>query len=57
MEDLNAEELKQLVMFYKQKASDTEFTMLQAQIKLNRFLSNQVSSDQIASDKSVSVKK
>ena len=38
MEDLTVEEIKQLVMFYKQKATDTEFNLLQAQLKLNRFL-------------------
>jgi hypothetical protein len=38
MEDLTVEEIKQLVMFYKQKATDTEFNLLQTQLKLNRFL-------------------
>ena len=32
------EEIKQLVTFYKQKATDTEFNLLQTQLKLNRFL-------------------
>lgn len=36
MEDLNIEELKQLLIFYKQKSSDLEFNLLQMQIKLNR---------------------
>ena len=36
MEDLNIEEIKQLVLFYKQKSSDLEFNLLQMQIKLNR---------------------
>lgn len=36
MEDLNIEEIKQLVVFYKQKSSDLEFNLLQMQIKLNR---------------------
>lgn len=38
MEDLTIEEIKQLVTFYKQKATDTEFSLLQAQLKLNRYL-------------------
>jgi hypothetical protein len=38
MEDLTIEEIKQLVTFYKQKATDTEFSLLQTQLKLNRFL-------------------
>jgi len=38
MEDLTVEEIKQLVTFYKQKATDMEFNLLQAQLKLNRFL-------------------
>jgi hypothetical protein len=38
MEDLTVEEIKQLVMFYKQKATDAEFNLLQAQLKLNRIL-------------------
>ena len=36
MEDLTIEEIKQLVIFYKQKSSDLEFNLLQMQIKLNR---------------------
>lgn len=36
MEDLNLDEIKQLVIFYKQKSSDLEFNILQMQIKLNR---------------------
>ena len=38
MEDLTIEEIKQLVTFYRQRATDTEFTLLQTQLKLNRFL-------------------
>ena len=38
MEDLTTEEVKQLVTFYKQKATEMEFTLLQVQLKLNRFL-------------------
>ena len=41
MEDLNIEEVKQLVVFYKQKSSDLEFNLLQMQIKLNRTMSVQ----------------
>ena len=36
MEDLSLEEIKQLVIFYKQKSADLEFNLLQLQIKLNR---------------------
>lgn len=36
MEDLSLEEIKQLVLFYKQKSSDLEFSVLQSQLKLNR---------------------
>ena len=36
MEDLSIEEIKQLVIFYKQKSADLEFNLLQLQIKLNR---------------------
>ena len=57
MEDLNIEELKQLVLFYKQRASDVEFSMLQTQIKLNRYLSVNTSTEQVGLDKPVSAKK
>lgn len=57
MEDLNIEELKQLVSFYKQRASDVEFSMLQTQIKLNRYLSVNASTEQVGLDKPVSAKK
>jgi len=36
VEGLTLEEVKQLVIFYKQKSSDLEFNLLQMQIKLNR---------------------
>lgn len=39
MEDLTIEEVRQLVTFYKQKATDMEFGLLQAQLKLNRVFS------------------
>jgi hypothetical protein len=51
MEDLTIDELKQLVTFYKQRASDVEFTFLQTQIKLNKFMSAQLVSDQNVSKK------
>lgn len=38
MEDLGIEEIKQLVNFYKQKASDLEFQLLQSQLKVNKLL-------------------
>jgi len=41
MEDLGVEEIKQLVNFYKQKASDLEFQVLQLQLKLNKLIINQ----------------
>ena len=41
MEELGIEEVKQLVNFYRQKASDLEFQLLQTQIKLNKLIINQ----------------
>ena len=41
MEDLTIDEVKQLVIFYKQKSVDLEFNLLQLQIKLNRTISVQ----------------
>jgi hypothetical protein len=41
MEDLGIEEVKQLVNFYRQKASDLEFQLLQSQLKLNRVVAMQ----------------
>ena len=41
MEELGVEELKQLVNFYRQKASDTEFQLLQTQIKFNKLMIKQ----------------
>jgi hypothetical protein len=38
MEDLGIEEVKQLVNFYRQKASDLEFQLLQSQLKLNKLV-------------------
>jgi hypothetical protein len=51
MEDLTIDELRQLLTFYKQRASDLEFTLLQTQIKLNKFISAQLVSDQNVSKK------
>jgi hypothetical protein len=51
MEDLTIDELKQLVTFYKQRASDVEFTLLQTQIKLNKFMSDQLVSKKETSEK------
>ncbi len=56
MEDLTVEELKQLLTFYKQRLSDIEFTLLQTQIKLNKFMSDQLISDQNVSKKETSEK-
>ena len=41
VEDMNIEEVKQLVNFYRQKASDLEFQLLQSQLKLNRVMVQQ----------------
>ena len=41
MEDLGVDELKQLVNFYRQKSSDTEFQLLQTQLKLNKLILQQ----------------
>jgi hypothetical protein len=48
MEDLNIEELRQLLSFYKQRVSDVEFSMLQTQIKLNKFISESINKDTVA---------
>jgi hypothetical protein len=56
MEDLTIDELRQLLTFYKQRASDVEFTFLQTQIKLNKFISAQLVSDQNVSKKETSEK-
>ena len=42
MEDLNNEEIKQLLNFYRQKSSDLEFQVLQSQIKINKLVANQI---------------
>ena len=39
MENLDAGELMELVTFYKQKAHDTEFGLLQTQLRYNKSLS------------------
>lgn len=51
MEDLTIDELKQLLTFYKQRSSDIEFTLLQTQIKLNKFISAQLVTNQNVSKK------
>jgi hypothetical protein len=43
MEDLNIDEVKQLLNFYKQKSADLEFQFLQLQIKMNKLISSKVS--------------
>jgi hypothetical protein len=57
MEDLNIEELRQLVTFYKQRSSDLEFSLLQTQLKLNKASSFQGSDEQKASVKTIIDKK
>jgi hypothetical protein len=42
VEDLNNEEIKQLLNFYRQKSSDLEFQVLQSQIKINKLVANQI---------------
>jgi len=51
MEDLTVEEIKQLVTFYKQKSTDMEFNLLQAQLKLNRALFTEPASEKNISNK------
>ena len=41
MEELGVEELKQLINFYRQKASDTEFQLLQIQLRFNKLMMQQ----------------
>ena len=36
MEELSIEDVQQLVNFYRQRASDLEYQLLQLQIKLNK---------------------
>jgi hypothetical protein len=36
VEDMDIEEIKQLLNFYRQKAHDLEFQLLQSQLKINR---------------------
>ena len=51
MEDLTIEELKQLVTFYKQKATEIEFNLLQSQLKLNRALFTEPTSEKNSTGK------
>lgn len=57
MEDLSLEEIKQLVIFYKQKSTDLEFNLLQAQIKLNRIVTLQNTVEPQTNNKSTTGKK
>lgn len=57
MEDLSLEEIKQLVIFYKQKSADLEFNLLQLQIKLNRITALQDTVELQENSKSISGKK
>jgi len=57
VEDLNINELKQLVNFYKQKSTDLEFNLLQTQLKLNRIISLQNSEEPKPAVKTVIDKK
>jgi hypothetical protein len=52
MEDLNKEELLQLIIFYKQKASDTELDFLKLQLKYNKLNSVILNSVQETAKKS-----
>jgi len=49
MEDLGIDEVKQLVNFYRQKASDLEFQLLQTQLKMNKLIVQQ--SDPVLANK------
>jgi hypothetical protein len=42
MNDLTIEELKQLIVFYKQKSSDLEFELLKTQLMINRAVTTKV---------------
>ena len=44
MNDLTIEELKQLLVFYKQKASDLEYEILKGQIIMNRVTTQEIQS-------------
>jgi hypothetical protein len=57
VEDLSIEEIKQLVIFYKQKSADLEFNLLQLQIKLNRINALQDTVELQANSKSNTGKK
>lgn len=57
MEDLSLEEIKQLVIFYKQKSSDLEFNLLQMQLKLNRITALQNAVELETNSKSTTGKK
>lgn len=41
MEELGTEDLKQLVNFYRQKASDLELQLLQSQLKITKIMIQQ----------------
>jgi hypothetical protein len=45
MNDLTIDELKQLLVFYKQKASDLEYEILKGQIIMNRVVASQTQSN------------
>jgi hypothetical protein len=45
MGELSQDDLKQLLVFYKQKSADLEFELLQMQLKLNK--ANTVTQDQL----------
>ena len=47
MEEMGSDELKQLVNFYRQKASDLELQLLQNQIKFNKLLIAQNAPDPV----------
>ena len=57
MEDLGRDELIQLVTFYKQRASDLEFSLLQTQLKLNKASLNSSQEQPVPATKTVVEKK
>ena len=50
MENLDINELKQLLIFYKNKSSDLELTILQSELKINKLnaFKNQIEKAEIA---------
>lgn len=56
VENLNIDEVKQLVNFYRQKLSDTELELLQTQLQLNRLIIDTKIKESIENNKTVDKK-